>query len=177
MKKIIILGFLSILFASCNSKTEYQTVKVKNKYSLKLPDFLSETQTLNSEASLQYQNALREFYVIVLDEPKAQFPNQEAINLEEYKNIVLENMKLNLSEPTISSIEDTIINGLKAKIFSISDNTQNIEIYYQFAYIESKSNFYQIMTWTLENRKDKFSDDMDKIIASFKEMENKNRAK
>lgn len=177
MKKLIALGFLSLLYISCNSKTEYQTVKVKNKYSLEIPEFMSEAQTLNPEASLQYQNALREFYVIVLDEPKTQFPNQKAINLEEYKNIVLENMKMNLSEPTISPIEDTIINGLKAKLFSVSDNTENIEIYYQFAYIESKSNFYQVMTWTLENKKDKFSNDMDKIIASFKEMGNKSRAK
>lgn len=177
MKKSIVLGLLSLLFISCNSKTEYQTVKVKNKYSLEIPEFMSEAQTLNPEASLQYQNALREFYVIVLDEPKTQFPNQGAINLEEYKNIVLENMKMNLSEPKISPIEDTIINGLKAKLFSISDDTENIEIYYQFAYIESKSNFYQVMTWTLENKKDKFSNDMDKIIASFKEMGNKSRAK
>lgn len=177
MKKLIVLGFLSLLFISCNSKTEYQTVKVKNKYSLELPGFLSEAKTLNPEASLQYQNPLKEFYVIVLDEPKTQFPNQGAINLEEYKNIVLENMKMNLSEPTISPIEDTIINGLKAKLFSISDDTENIGIYYQFAYIESKGNFYQVMTWTLENKKDKFSNDMDKIIASFKEMGNKSRAK
>ncbi|MDR6966743.1 hypothetical protein J2X31_000741 [Flavobacterium arsenatis] len=177
MKKVFLLGFLSILFVSCNSKTEYQTITVDNKYSLEIPDFMSEAKNLNTEASLQYQNVLREFYVIVLDEPKTEFPNQEAINLEEYKNIVLENLKMNLSEPTISPVEDTIINGLKAKLFSVSDNTENIEIYYQFAYIESNSHFYQIMTWTLENRKDKFSLDMDKIIASFKEIESKNRSK
>lgn len=175
MKKLLALTALVILLISCNSNTEYQTVKVKNKYSLELPDFLSEVQNLNPEASLQYQNPLKEFYVIVLDEPKADFT--DPISLEEYKNILRTNLEASLENPTFSPIRDTVINGLKTKLSSLSDKTDGIAIYYQFAYIESKTHFYQILTWTLENRKDKFSQDMDKIIASFKELKSKSRAK
>lgn len=177
MKHTILLAFLSIAFISCNSKTDYQTVKVKHNYSLEVPDFMSDAKTLNPDASLQYQNELREFYVLVLDEPKTDFPNQVTINLKEYENIVLANLKINLSKPTISPIKDTLIDGLKAKLFSVSDTTDAIEIYYQFGFVESPTHFYQIMTWTLENRKDQFSDEMDKIIASFKEIKSKKRAK
>lgn len=173
MKKIIALGLLFTVLISCNSKTEYQTVTIKNKYSLELPDFLSEVTNLNAGASLQYQNPLREFYVIVLDEPKSKFPNQESVNLEAFKTILRNELQTNLNNPKFSSDRDTVINGLKAKLFSLSDNSNNIDIYYQFAYIESKNHFYQILTWTLENRKDQFSLDMNKIIASFKEIESK----
>lgn len=175
MKKLIVLGLLFTILISCNSNTEYQTVRVKNKYSLELPDFLSEVQNLNPEASLQYQNPLKEFYVIVLDEPKNYFT--DAIGLEEYKNILRTNLETSLESPTFSPSRDTVINGLKTKLSSLSDKRDGIAIYYQFAYIESKTHFYQILTWTLENRKDKFSPDMDKIIASFKELENKKKAK
>ena len=177
MKKILVLGLSLLLLVSCNSNTENRTVKIKNKYSLELPDFLSEVQNLNPEASLQYQNPLKEFYVIVLDEPKSDFPNPDVIDLEEYKNILKANLEASLENPTFSPIRDTVINGLKTKLFSLSDKTDGIEIYYQFAYIESKTDFYQILTWTLENRKDKFSKDMDKIIASFTELKSKSRAK
>ena len=177
MKKLFALGFLLLLLVSCNSNTATRTVKIKNKYSLELPSFLSEVQSLNPAASLQYQNPLKEFYVIVLDEPKTDFANPDVINLEEYKNMLRANLEENLEHPSFSPIRDTVLNGLKAKLFSLSDKTDGIEIYYQFAYIESKTDFYQILTWTLENRKDKFSKDMDKIIASFKTLKSKSRAK
>ena len=177
MKKIVALGLVLTLLISCDSRTEYQTVKVKNKYSLELPDFLSEAQNLNPEASLQYQNPLKEFYVIVLDEPKTDFPNPAEINLEEYRTILRENLKGTLQSPSFLNERDTVIKGLKAKLFSLTDQTGGLKIYYQFAYIESKTHFYQILTWTLEDRKDKFSNEMAKIIASFKILESKSRAK
>lgn len=177
MKKIFVLGFLSVLFASCNSKTEFQTVKIKNRYSLELPDYMGEAKNLNTEASLQYQNTFRELYAIVLDEPKTDFPNPGEVNLENFADIVRGNLDSTLKNPTFSATRDTVINGLKAKLFSLSDGSEGVNIYYQFAYIESKNHFYQILTWTLENRKDQFTKDMDKIIASFKELEPKSRAK
>lgn len=175
MKKVFALGILFAFLVSCNSDTTYQTVKIKNKYSLELPDFLSEVSTLNEEASLQYQNPLREFYVIVLDEPKSEFPDQESINLENFKAILRDGLETNLTNPKFSRDRDTVINGLKAKLFSLSDSSDNIPIYYQFAYIESENHFYQILTWTLEKRKDQFSDEMNKIIASFKEIESRKK--
>jgi len=177
MKKVLLLGFLSILFISCNSKTEYQTVKIKNRYSLDLPEYMGEAKDLNTEASLQYQNTFRELYTIVLDEPKTDFPNPQEVNLEDFTGIVRENLESNLENPIFSTTRDTVINGLKAKLFSLSDDSEGVSIYYQFAYIESKNHFYQILTWTLENRKDQYVTDMDKIIASFKETKSKNRAK
>lgn len=175
MKKVFALGILFVFLISCNHNTTYQTVKVKNKFSLELPDFLSEVKTLNAAASLQYQNPLREFYVIVLDEPKSEFPDQESIDLETFKAILRDGLETNLTNPRFSRDRDTVINGLKAKLFSLSDNSDKVDIYYQFAYIESKNNFYQILTWTLENRKDQFSDEMNKIIASFKEIESRKK--
>lgn len=177
MKKIHVLGLLIVFFISCNSTTEYQNVKVKNKYSLDLPDYMGESLDLNSDASLQYQNTFRELYTIVLDEPKSDFPNSEEVNLQEFYNIVRGNLEETLKNPTFSATRDTTINGLNAKLFSLSDNTEGVDIYYQFAYLESDKHFYQILVWTLENRKDKFTQDMDRIIASFKEIEGKNRSK
>lgn len=177
MKKLIAVGFLFTLLISCDSKTEFQTVKIKNQYSLELPDFLSEVQNLNPSASLQYQNPLREFYTIVIDEPKTDFPNPAEINLEEYHNLLKSNLETSIDKASFSTAKDTMINGLKAKLFTASGSTQGIDIFYKFAYIESKAHFYQILTWTLLVRKDKFSKDMDKIIASFKELERKSRAK
>lgn len=177
MKKIIAVGLLLVLLISCDSKTEFQTVKIKNRYSLELPDFLSEAQNLNPDASLQYQNPLREFYVMVLDEPKTDFPISSKVDLNAYRDILRPNLEASLEKPSFSPEKDTVINGLKAKLFTLSGTTEGLDIYYKFAYIESKTHFYQVLTWTLLNRKDQFSSDMDKIIASFKELERKNRSK
>lgn len=177
MKKLLSLGFLSLFFFACNSSTDYATVKIKNRYSLDLPDYMEQAQSLNTEASLQYQNTFRELYAIVLDEPKTDFPNPQEVDLDEFEGIVRRNLESSLKNPVFSATRDTVINGLKARLFSLSDNTKGVDIYYQFAYIESKRHFYQILTWTLENRKEQSSKDMDRIIASFKEIEGKNRSK
>lgn len=177
MKNVLFFGLLTVLFISCNSTTEYQNVKIKKKYSLDLPDYMGESLDLNSDASLQYQNTFRELYAIVLDEPKADFPNPKEINVEDFYSIVRGNLEETLKNPTFSATRDTTINGLKAKLFSLSDNTEGVDIYYQFAYLESDKHFYQILIWTLENRKDQYIKDMDRIIASFKETESKNRGK
>lgn len=175
MKKAIALILITFSMISCDSKQEYQTVTIEHKYSIELPSFLSEVNNLNPEASLQYQNPLREFYVLVLDEAKADFPNLAAIDLDGYNNLLRNNLESSIGNPVFSPTRDTLINGLKAKMFSLSGTTQGLDIHYEFAYLESDKNFYQILTWTLLNRKDKFLPDMKKIIASFKEKESRTR--
>ncbi len=180
MKKIFALFFIFIVFASCDKPTTYQTIKIKKQYSVDLPSFLSEAENLNDEASLQYQNLLKEFYVLVIDEPKQAFANaieRQDINadLDGYSDVILKNLRASIQNGVFSEIENIKIGGLNARTFSVTGTVEGIEIYYEFAQIEGKKQFYQILIWTEPKRLDKHQTEMKKIINSFKELNDRSK--
>lgn len=174
MKKIIALCLLMSLF-SCEESKEVETITVKNKYSIQLPAFLSKSTTLHEDATLQYENIFKELYVIIIEEPKLEFAElAENIgsepNLNGYYDILTSGLEETIEDVDFTDIKDTQINGLKAKTFAITGKVDDIEAYYKMAYVEGKTSFYQIVTWTGKSNKDDFSETMTKMLTSFKEI-------
>jgi hypothetical protein len=173
MKKIIALCLFTVLL-SCDSN-EVQTVSIKNQYSLELPDFLSKARDLHEDASLQYQNALREFYVVVIDEPKQEFfdiastTTDFPADFNGYHQILRSGLEEAIQKIEITQSKDAQINGLKAKMFSLTGEIESIPVYYEVAYVEGKDRFYQIVIWTLKDNQEKYKTQMQQIIKSFKE--------
>lgn len=175
MKKVISL-FLTILsLVACTSNEEFKTIAI-NDYSIGLPSFLSEGKGLNDDASLQYQNLFKELYIVVIDENKESF--KEAIEINELEDVYETNFN-GYTELLIGSLEEAVkfknkketetkINGLPAKILEFEGNVDGIDIYYQVAYIDGITNYYQIMTWTLANKKETYQKTMNEIFKSFK---------
>jgi hypothetical protein len=184
MKKTFMLLLVCIGLISCDTKTEFKSIKV-NDYSISLPDFLSEGKDLNGDASLQYQNLFKEFYVVVIDESKESF--KDAIEINELEDVYESNFD-GYTELLIGNLEtavtfknktekETKINGLPAKILTFEGTVEGIDIYYQVAYIDGITNYYQIMTWTLPNKKDTYKEIMDKMFQSFKVSNRKKESK
>lgn len=174
MKKIIALCLFVSLFSCTSDNTE--TITVKNKYSVELPSFLSKAKDLHNMASLQYQNAFKEFYIVIIDEPKEEFASAAKTTDEftpdfnGYHQILRGSLEASIENGVFTDTKDTQINGLKAKTFTLTGKVDEIPIFYDIAYVEGNDRFYQIVIWTIESSKDKFREPMDKIIASFKEI-------
>ena len=173
MKKIILL--LVFLSFSCQEKKEHQTITIKKKYSVVLPSKFEKVSNLNEDASLQYQYLPDELYVIVIDETKASFEEAMELNetglsgnLEDYYNIVKMNFEGYLENMKIYDEKRTTINGKTTILFSVTGIIDNYDIFYRFAIIEGKSDFFQIMTWTENKRQTKARPTMESIIKSFR---------
>lgn len=180
--KAAITAIALLLLVSCGDDEKTETVKIGGKYLLELPSYLTKTKGLNDDASLEYQNAIRELYVVVIDEDKAElqkvldenelydiYPN----DLDGYTKLVTENFEkgFSLDNPPVS--KDIKINGLSAKVMSFEGKVDGIQkmVYYKMAFVEGKNRYYQVMTWTLAERKEKYEPVMQKMIDSFKEMD------
>lgn len=174
MKKIYFL-FVTLVLLSCSKEEEFKKIEVKN-YALQLPSYLSKTNDLNEDASLQYQNLFRELYIIVIDESKQEV--EQAIELNELEDIYSNDfngyVEL-LSTGLENNIEfknkkekDTVINSLQAKLIKFEGKVENYDVFYEIAFVNGVSNYYQIMTWTLLKRKSDYEAIMDKMIYSFK---------
>ena len=179
MQRLNIL-FLTILFiTSCQSGDTEKLVPVENKYSISIPSFLIKTNTLNEDASLQYLNAWKEFYVIVIDELKSEMlkalvdndlTDEYSNDLKGYSDLILDNFELSISISHKSDIVDTFINNMPARLLTINGQAEGIDIFYSLAFIQGHERYYQIMTWTLSSKEHDYKDKMNKILYSFKEL-------
>lgn len=182
MKKNILL--LIVICLSCNLKEEFKTVTVHGKYTISIPDNLELATDLNSDASLQYQDLLNEFYIIAIDESKESFSSAITLSgssittdFEGYYNIMVTTLPQNLKNCKMYDHKSTTIHGRKAKIFSASGTIENFDVFYRYAIVEGQKNYYQIMLWTEKTKEDQYKALMDKTILSFKEIGNKNADK
>lgn len=159
---------------------ETNDVKVASGgYQLSVPKHMSLSYELNSDASLQYENAARELYVIVIDEPKVDFIKEFSAdeiyddNLTPEKNyrlVQMKSLKDAIQFRAEPGIKKTTINGLDAEIVDFTGKVEGIavDIYYKLAFIEGTKNVYMVMTWTLDSKKNENSAEMDQMLQSFK---------
>jgi hypothetical protein len=179
MKKITILLLTILSLNSCQSGDEQQTVTIENKYSVALPSFLTKASGLNDDASLQYQHAWKEFYVIVIDESKSEIKKAlddnnltEAYNnnIKGYSELIINGFIQAISVSHKSEFVDTTINNMPARLLTVSGRTEGIDAYYSLAFIQGKERYYQIMAWTLSNKEYEYKDKMNRIMFSLKEL-------
>ncbi|MGL5890376.1 MAG: hypothetical protein ACRC3B_10850, partial [Bacteroidia bacterium] len=164
MKNITLLLLITLIANSCNLNQKEKTVAVKNKYSLSLPASFSKQQGLHEDASLQYGNLIDEFYVIVIDEPKAEFhrvleenglTQSYSSDVNGYSEILIASYEETFANLSKSDVRDTSISNMPARIISMSGTVDNIDAFYTVSFIEGKDNYYQVMSWTLADRKNR----------------------
>ena len=179
-KNILFLILCIILFGSCDHfSNEPKVIPVNNQYSLTLPSYLSENESLHENASLQYSNLFKELYVIVIDEVIAVFNSALIDNsltesyssdIDGYTKIILDNLALSIEDFSSPSMDKTVINSMNARIATIEGNVEGIDVFYTFAAVEGKNNFYQIYTWTTARKKENYKNKMQGIVRSIQEI-------
>ena len=168
-----------IAFNSCIKETVFNEVKVNGQYSVLIPEYLTPAAGMHQQASLQYQNEEKEIYVLVINESKA---DMQAYDLNYdidtyYKNIVSTPFLETLKNGKVSIPGRQEINGNKALVAEITGVLNGIDVYYKMAVIETNKKFYQVLTWTRADRKEKYEKDLFKIIESVKEINNEEEKK
>lgn len=187
MKKTTLLFLVALMITSCQEYSTFKEHKTR-KISIEIRDDLKETEDLNDEAILQFKNEFKELYLIVLEDPKVDvaqyFP--EIINeknpkkrIERYADILAENYETNLDLQNHSGYTHKIINGLNAieMTFNAVESENDVTIFYYVTFIETDSHFYQILTWTLFNKKTDALESMKKMVNSFKNRDQKMKLK
>lgn len=163
-------------------KTAFNEVKVNDLYSLDIAEYMSETASLNADASLQYLNISEEKYLLVIDEDKQDFIDIYK-EIEGYDNgkSVLENyadVQFQFFSESVTFIEqkpmkDKEVNNVKMKVKLADANVLGIPaaVSYWLGYIEGKDRLYTVMAWTMREQKNNFNTDALEMILSFKELQ------
>ncbi|KGO92249.1 hypothetical protein [Flavobacterium subsaxonicum] len=180
--KLLLAAFVVLFITSCQEQP--QLIKVKGRYSLELPASFSLATNLNDHASLQYQDINSDFYVIVLDEDKRDvhynFTENDmgyTTDFKGYCNYLTESLNEGTEFDTILKLKPLKINKRAAATASITGTIDSIPVYWKLAYVEGKNYYYQIITWTHADNREKHDVQMEKIVQSFKETDKSKKRK
>lgn len=179
MKNIAKIFLLLLAVTSCQIAYKEQTITIEDRYTLTLPGFLTKASNLNDDASLQYQNTLREFYTIVIDEDAEEFHDaiydnnlDELIelNLDGYAQLLISGVENAGIKAAVSETKSDYINGMPARFITARGVVEGIDVFYLFTFTEGANRYYQIVSWTLDKQEAKYKDTMTKIAYSLKEI-------
>lgn len=140
---------------------------------LTAPGSWSEQKDLNEKAIIQAGNLREEQYLLVLPESKLDFGKSFDINryaelmVETYKDT--SNTDAPITDATYFPVMSVTVNGMQARRFEISGTVKGIKARFIITLIDGKTNFYQVMTWTLASKYDKNKDVLIQATDSFKE--------
>lgn len=195
------IGFLalSIAIASCGGKTEgtgkrerggqdsltidttFREVRVDSSFSMELPAYLTKTDSLLDDASLQYKSDTLNAFMITMEEMKTDFvaavkdakgfdPNAPMV--QSYRAAYLGIFSSNNTVKSVTEPRALKINGLDAETVDVIANTQGIksDIYYMLTFIEGKDKIYAIMAWTVPQNKPALKPHFEKAALSFREL-------
>lgn len=167
-----VLFFIVLLLFSCSYSETFHEVKVDGRYALSFPDYMEAAEAdkpLNPKASLQYLNYFRNIYAVVIEQPKT----NTIKDLQSFQQQAESELLQHLSAPQRLDSTATTINGLPAlqmAFAGVVNGTQETDtkIYYRMAFVEGKTQFYQITLWTWYDWREKYEEEIQKIFNSFR---------
>jgi hypothetical protein len=188
MNRNIIIAILLIAFVSsclpssreekAQKSSDWKTVTTDH-FTFRVPNYLKEATELHEDAVVQFQNPVKEFYLISIEESQKQLHNaivegglqdDYRLNLEGYATLIGDKFSDNVDE-LISKSENKalMVQGDSAMYFEAEAKVNGIKIFYHYSFIKGDSLYYQIMSWTLPSKKEKAKPIMQEILTSFKE--------
>lgn len=178
---------LLLLVTACNlgnvnlQNLKYRTVVKDATFKLSIPDFLDSTTRLNKEATLQFANGKKEFFMMVFSEPKEGLRQNlmllDSLNtitdsistLDAYFGFMNRHLSLQPGYRIFNESSKPTKKGA-VKLASVNVTLDNIKVFYRVATIEANANFYRVYTWTSDKHREKYQPVMDSIINSLHEL-------
>ncbi len=180
---ILLVIFLVVFITACEGLTDIdferedevkRVTSSDNQSSISVPENWHEDIALNDQADINVASPQKEQYAIVLTESTNSF--SEDMTLDYYFELISENMKMVVKDSTTTGPKKTQIDNKPAILFEIHGEVEKVKISYLIALVEGQSNYYQIITWTLENKFEDYKDLYLDIINSFKANEDNTAA-
>lgn len=133
------------------------------KFRLEVPGNWKEMPGLNEAASISAGNEFKEQYVMVIENPKTDFEGTLAEFEDAVSGMVIGNLeKAESGDPEKASIGK--FPAIRRRFTGVADN---IRVVYHSAAVETKTGFYQILTWTTPSRESAAKAVFEEVINSF----------
>ena len=173
MKKFFVLVLACTVLVSLSFGQGSKNLKAGNIFSIEVPEYMSRTVGLNSAATLQFKNEVKDVYGFIIEDSKeelliAEKNFRDASEFYDYfiKDFLVGEEKREIAKETKKSRNN--LNYVESEA-SYYDAEYDIEIYYYLGIVETKNNYYKLICYTSKANKDQYKDDFRKILYSLKD--------
>lgn len=173
MKKQILVFALALFVIASNLMAQTKEVTGGHEFKVTLPEYMKETIGLNSAASIQFKNIVKDCYGFIIDDTKRSLELAEMsfANVEEFYQDFIKDFAKE-EEERIVTTPNTFKKGNYNYIESdltYYDKASDVRIYYFIGIVETNQSFYKVLCWSAKENKDKFKEDFRKIFLSVKD--------
>ncbi len=172
MKILIIVGIILMLIATDADAQKFAPQKGGHCYTLDIPDYMVRTYGLNDVASLQYQNIQREAYTIVIEDSKHHLESLgvKYSGARDFLEEFVQNYKLEEQNRKLNPIIEFKNNNNAHAQTELEWRDENDYAFFMIITVaETKTHFYKIMSWTLQEHKERLKYDFQQIAKSLKD--------
>lgn len=189
LMRLLFIFLFSIAFTSClgdlsgpeklDIKKDF-ILEESDKFKLKVPKYFSSTDELNDDAELQFENTIRETYMIVMAESKADFNLARRILGEEvdtlnyaesYLDMQLESLEESLTQFTLGERKNTQVNDMPAVVQELTTRVDGYKIAFIMMAIEANHDVFYANAWTLGSRKERYFPTFYKSLHSIEQID------
>lgn len=151
-------------------------IEVEGDYSLLIPKYMKENRELHVDASLAYQDTVKEVAVLVMDENKGELIgslslldgyDDSASFIENYANVQMYLISSSLGFPEMGVPVLKTIGERNAAQVWLEGSIEETPVAYFLSCVDAGEKVYMVMSYTSKEKKTKFEDTFQKIADSF----------
>lgn len=175
---ILLVIFLVVFTTACGGLTEIdfndetqvkRVLSSDNGSSILVPKIWSDVRIEGDHVDINVESPLKEQYAVVLTESADLF--SEDMTLDDYYELISESMRESMDNTTLTEPQSSEIDNSPALLFELHEEGDEVKISYLVALVKGESNYYQIVTWTLQDKFEDYKDLYMNIINSFETYE------
>jgi hypothetical protein len=171
MKQVVLSLMLVNLIISSSAYAQLSPKNGGHCFTLDIPEYMVKTYELNDVATLQYMNAGKEAYVVVIEDSKDQLESLgiKYVGAKDFLEGFLKDYNKDASERKVGKIVEFSSNNNKIAQAEFTWKDEKLSYYMITTAVESKGYFYKILTWTITENKDALKNDFLAIAKSLKD--------
>ena len=173
---LLLVSFcLALLFSSCDREVSYRTEKYLDVFEVDVPNNFEKLIIKESFAGFQFGNQIDEFYLTISKEGVEDLSRIGLdYELDLYSKVCVDMTKSMLENPIVKEIdrEVKINNNMQKKSYSLKGfhKMTSKSAFYYVTFYKSESNFYSILSWCMLADEIKYTESINRIHLSFKEL-------
>lgn len=143
----------------------FKTIFIDSTVTFACPKEMLQVENLKLSGDFQFSNLIDVQYAVVQIDLKT-----EELNLKEFTEIKLDDLKRKMVDPTLSELETFSLDKIKGYSCDIDTDVYGWpdKLHYWISTIELEDKFVTTITWTTEDRIKDFKKDAEMITRSFR---------
>lgn len=169
--KLSLLSFFLLMSTFVWAQTPMKTYTGGHQFTISLPEYMKRTVGLNSAASIQFKDVVKDVYGFVIEDTKEElalaemfYPTASAFYQDFIKDFLTDQDKRKVSKEKVTA--KGMINFVESDL-TYFDKEAKVEIYYLVGIVETKNSFYKVLSFCAASEKDKFKSDFQQILYSL----------